>query len=513
VTQDDSRQQSASLTSSAALITAVRAGQMVVNYLLSIWLSRRLEVREHGVYLQVLTLASVLPVAICAPLGKLVTYFLPHTKAKSRLCRDVAGITLAWGVLLLVAIAFVPGVIELADRDTVLVRHRVVAGVILGLSFPYALAEYVMIARGVPRKYAGILVGVALLLLVGVGGGQAWLWWSEQHGAAPGDRLSFALWGTVPALALQAGASIRYLLHRFPDDDPAAAIPSNITSFFLPLFVATFVSQAGLKLDAFLLPQIYPADANPGVKALYFRGASEIPVLGAFAITAVSLIAPAIARHHAAGEKEQLLDTWRRSGRMVALFTVPAVGLAEAVAHELLPLMYGGPYAASVPVFQFVALVLVMRVFLPQVLLEFTGAPKANLVCSFATLVLSATFSLTCVFVLHMGWVGFAAGGTLAIFVANWGVGGAIARRHLHTTWTALVDWGSLVRLVLAATVGFLASAGAALSGIIDTWPALARIAALCVVYGIAFLAAALPLRAVHRDDLATLRGIVTRRR
>src|SRR5207249_1315491 len=113
------------------------------------------------------------------------------------------------------------------------------------------------------------------------------------------------------------------------------------------------------------------------------------------------------------------------------LVTIPAVGMAEAVAHELFPLVYGPPYIRSVPVFQWFALALVMRVFMPQVMLEFTGATKKNLYCGIATLVLGPALALLAAFVLGMGWVGFAAGLAVSMFVANWVVGGLVLKHHL----------------------------------------------------------------------------------
>ncbi len=498
------------LGAAAALITGARSFQMAAVFVLGVLLALSLDEDHYATYMHVTTLAAILPIAVGVPVGKAITYFLPRAGAKTLLLRRLAAVLSLTGLGVAAVVAFQPQVLRAFDQDPDLVANGAVVGVILGLSFPYIVAEYTMLARRRRRAYSLLLLGVSTLLVLGVGGGLVL--------APRGEELAWALRGLVPAYALQAGAALFWLLRPVEDDPPQGDVPRGILAFALPLAFATLVSAVATQLDRLLIPWLYPKELFPGVKALYFRGAMDVPVIGAVAFTVLALIAPDIATHHAAGDRAGLLALWRRASRMVAILSVPVVGLLMVVAHEIVPMVYGQAYAGSVPVFQWYTTLLVLRVFLPQVLLEYTGAPGMSLWCAGATLGLGLAASA--ILIPAFGWVGAAAAMVFANFAANWGVAGAFARRHLAVRWRDLCDWESLARVLAASTVAAAATAGLRATGVFDGLPGPAvhgvpflRVSLLCATYAAAFLLVAPPLRALTLEDVTTLRRIVTFRR
>jgi O-antigen/teichoic acid export membrane protein len=242
----------------------------------------------------------------------------------------------------------------------------------------------------------------------------------------------------------------------------------------------------------------------------------EPPILGAVAFSMLALAAPRIAADHVAGRKDELLALWRRGCRTVALTSVPATAASVAVAPHLFALAFGEPYAKSSEVYVWYAAVLLMRCFLPNVLLESTGATVRGAWSAASQLVFSVLFA--CLLIPAFGPVGAAAAMCLASFASNWAVGGFFARNALECRWRDLCDWGYLARMVAACAAGIIAARWVlSMPAPMVPVPAVrVTVHAAQIVTGLAVFTAvagalALPLRIVTRDDLEALRKLVKR--
>ncbi len=497
----DGEKQQTSLTNAAALITGARTVQMAVVFVLSIPLSRLLTKPEYGVYLHATFLSSVLPLFVSAAAGKAVIFFLPRTGAPQKLLRSVAAVQLGVAFLIAGLFALVPESLAIFDPDdALLVEHHVIIGLVVGISFPYTAAEQVMLARGVRRGFALVLLCVATALLLGIGGALAF--------APPGLELTWALRGLLGATSVQALAALWWMLA--PAPKPTHGRPptsmSEIMAFATPVVMATGISLLAARVDGFWIPGVFKSDA---IKAEYFRGAMEPPVIGAIAFTLLSLIAPTLSRLHADEEVGKLLYLWRRTCRTVAILTVPIVGMVEAVASDLFLWVYPN-YPQSIPVFRWYTALMLVRIFLPQVLMENTGAARPTVLVAFANLVLSV--ALVLVFSLAYGWAGAAPGVVLGTLIANWCVAGTLVKRHLRVGWNDIMDWSALVRLSAAAALSWGATHLVLTRATFDYWQRFPRIVTGCVVFTLAFAIAAPLCGAVTMDDVRAARKQVAER-
>lgn len=449
-----------SLHGAAILITGARVVQTVVVFLLAMLLVRVLAVPEYGTYKQVHGLASLLPIAVSVPLGKALIYFLPRVRRKGVLLRRAALWLLGLSALVLLAFGLLPGALELFDPgDPRLAEHRFLIGLTLAVAFPYTIAEEVMLARGRRAAVAWMLLGVSVALLLGVGTAAL---------VSPLDHVFlWCLRAVFLGYVVQAGCALWWML-RTPDAEEEGEgsmdLPSRseLLHFLLPVAGGTLLQAAGSRFDFLLVPLLFPMDVYPEVKALFTQGAMEIPILSAIPFTVLALLAPEIATHHARGERNELAWLWRRTLRPLTILAAVGVGGAQVVIEDLWVEVFTEEYLPSVQVFRWYALVVVLRIFLPQTLLENTGAARQTLVCAVALLVGSVLLTVV-LYPLYVAfgwdaWVAPTAAVVLANFGANWWLGGHLAKRHLGLEWSDLFDWLWFLRLVVA--VGLATAVG-----------------------------------------------------
>jgi len=265
-----------SLASAAALITGARTIQTAVVFVLAMALSRGLTKSEYGLYQHAQMLASVIPLMLSVPLGKTVIYFLPRVAHKKAFLRRVGMLLVGVSIVVGLSVGLIPGLLEAFDDDPLFQSHRAPIGAIVGIAFVYTIAEHVMLARGGRRALFRMLLGVSAVLLFGVGGALL---------AAPeGMALHWVIRAVIAAYAFQAAVGFWWLVKDVPaSDDDTPAHPADfrqVLAFVVPVALGTLIATLGNRLDLFVVPKLWPAAEFQGAKAVYFRGAMEIPVVG-----------------------------------------------------------------------------------------------------------------------------------------------------------------------------------------------------------------------------------------
>jgi len=489
------------MAGAAAAISAARTVQVLVIFALTIPLTRLLPKSQYGVYAHAVFLAAVVPFAFSTAAGRTVAYFLPRAAAPTQVLRSVAtalGIALvAFGA----TIAFAPAVLGTLDPgDALLVSHRHLIGAIVAASFPFAVAEQVMLARGLRRGFALVMLGVALVLLVGVGGALAF--------APDATRLTWALRGHLAATCVQAAAGLVWLIRPYAARAPGGTrlhfSARDVASFAAPVAGAALLGLLATRLDGFWIPRFFGE-----LKPEYLRGAMELPVVGALAFTMLNLAAPEMSRLDAANDREGVLQLWRRSCRLIALATIPVVGAVSVVAEDLFLAVYPD-YDNGVPVFRwYVALVLV-RIFLPNTLLESTGAPRRALAA--AATHLGLALCLTWLLSSWLGWRGVAPAMFVSALVAHWLVAGALAKSHLRARWSELLPWGWLARMLAVAVCSAGVTLAAGSPDAAATLPRIVRAACGGVLFLATFGALSRVARLWTAADVERARRAILRR-
>lgn len=488
----------------ATRITIARSVQFAGLFALAALMTRLMPKRDYGTFLHVTTLAPIVANVVAIPAAKAITFHVARTARPDLFLRRAATGLLGVSAAIGAVAAFVPGALAALDpSDGALASRSVLIGAIFALAIPFSVAETLMIVRGAAHLVPRLLVAQAVWLAAWVGGAAIL--------SPEGRTLDWTLHALAGAYAMQAMVGVWWLLRPFPAEQRGGEWPVGVASFTLPVFFGVLLNLAAAQFDKFLVPLLPSSGIDESVKATYMRGAMEIPLLGAIAMSFQGLAAPRLAALHAAGDREEMLRTWRHVCRTVALATVPATALAIALAPDLMEAAFGAKYRASAAVFVWYAGLLISRVFLPMLLLESAGATGRGFLCS----VSQAVFALCAAVLLvpALGPPGAAAAMLAGQFLGNWLVGGALAARVLGVRPASLLDWGHFGCLSAASAGAALAAAVvAALPG-----PAGLSVWLRIPLSGLAFLAAfavlAPLLRAVARDDLRALRRLLSRGR
>lgn len=488
----------------AARITLARSVQFAGLFALAALMTRVMPKRDYGTFLHVTTLAPIVANVVAIPASKAITYHVARLDRPDAFLRRAAWTLLVLAAAIGAVTAFVPGALAALDpSDGALAGRTLLVGAVFALAIPFSVAETLMIVRGAAHLVPRLLVAQAVWLAAWVGGAAVF--------APDGATLDWTLRALVAAYAMQAAAGVWWLLRPMPASQRGGAWPKGVGAYTLPVFLGVLLNLAAAQFDKFLVPLLPSPGLDESVKATYMRGAMEIPLLGAIAMSFQGLAAPRLAALHAAGDRDGMLRTWRHVCRTVAIATIPPTALAIALAPDLMEAAFGEKYRASAAVFVWYAALLVVRVFLPMLLLESAGATGRGLVCS----VSQAVFALAgaAVLVPALGPPGAAAAMLLGQFLGNWGVGGTLAARALGVRMGLLLEWAHLFRLCAASAAAAGAAMAVAAAGPVAGLGAWLRAPVAGVAFLAAFAALAPVLRVVSRDDLEALRRLASRRR
>lgn len=175
----------------------------------------------------------------------------------------------------------------------------------------------------------------------------------------------------------------------------------------LPLIGYALIGGFHEPFDNWLVNQTYSAD--PGIFALYRYGSRELPFILVLSAGLSTAMLPFVSRE---GPTAYGALKMRAVGLMHLLF--PLSTLLLATSSWWFPLVFSVDFAAAVPVFNALVLVLISRTLFPQTLMIALGQQKILLWVSVAELVINVSLSIGLVQI--WGLQGIIAGTLLAYF-------------------------------------------------------------------------------------------------
>jgi O-antigen/teichoic acid export membrane protein len=436
--------------------TALAAGSLATQgsaLVLLIVLARTVAKQELGAYQQLNLIYGILSPLLVAGIPAALLYFVPRSAD-----RETRSIWVGHAYLLL-------GSVGLATSILVVVFRSGIASAIGNSSLDSALVTYspypffafvaavmptALVASGRATRAAlinalsGVLVLLAVLAAAAVKPDAA-------HMAA-GLVIAQAVVAVVATVAVQRTVGISLRRGDFRGGG------GTLLRYGIPLALTGVVGQLAFQFDRLVVSHQF----SPALFAVYVVGAVELPLAAVVQQSVSSVLVPALARHHAAGDLAGLARLWSRAIQRTSLVLFPVFVFCMLAAGELVRLLFGGKYSESTDIFRIYLCLVPLRVATYGLITQAIGRTRINLSASFFLLATNAV--LVIALVGPLGLKGPALGTVLATF------GMALfylvrLRKVLDLSLRALFPWRPLaanlaLTAVAAVPVGLLAAAG-----------------------------------------------------
>lgn len=276
---------------------------------------------------------------------------------------------------------------------------------------------------------------------------------------------------------------------------PGARLPPGSygeqVRFSVPLGLNTLSARINKYIDKFVVSILLPAAAF----AEYQVGGQELPLITAIPMAVGSVFISRYVSYQLAGERDALLDLWRRGIEGVSLIVVPASALFIAVAHDFVTLVFGAQYAPAVLPFQIYTVILLHRVAQYSSVLQAYADTRSILRITLTILVFNLILSVP--LTMSLGLPGPALA-TMISALTGWYLYLRRIGHHLQVGLGEAFPWGFYLRVMTLAAV----------AGVV-TW--VMRFTALQALPQVAALAASVGIFVALYAGLGTLTRVIGR--
>lgn len=301
-----------------------------------------------------------------------------------------------------------------------------------------------------------------------------------------------------------ARADLPLLQRLFP---PSGVPLRRQIGFSLPIGLSSYVNKLNRNIDKLIVSILLPATAL----AEYNIGAQEVPIIRVIPFAVGSVLISRFVSLQLSEQREELLRLWYKGVEKVSLLVVPLAVLSILAAPDLVEWIAttdNADYRNAVLPFQLYNAIVLIRVTHYGSLLQAFGDSRGVLWMSFnlmlANLVLSIPFTL---------WLGITgtALATLLANVYNWLVYLHRIGRHMDLPAWKVLPFPHYLRVLGSALASALA-AGWVRNVPLESLGPVAGLAISAVLFLLAFCLLGTLVRAIRREDWATVRQAVTLR-
>jgi O-antigen/teichoic acid export membrane protein len=184
----------------------------------------------------------------------------------------------------------------------------------------------------------------------------------------------------------------------------------TLLRYGIPLALTGVVGQLAFQFDRLVVSHEF----SPALFAVYVVGAVELPLAAVVQQSVSSVLVPALARRHAAGDLAGLARLWSRAIQRTSLVLFPVFVFCMLTAGDLVRLLFGGAYSESTDVFRIYLCLVPLRVATYGLITQAIGRTSINLSASF--FLLATNTVLVIALVGPLGLTGPALGTVLATF-------------------------------------------------------------------------------------------------
>ncbi len=426
----------------SVIFTAARIVGTLFTIAIPIVVVRALPQRAFGEYKELLLIAETILAFGALGLPASLYYLVPRRLAASqRLYTQTA--LLMGAVGLAAAIALIAAAPSLGRAlDAPVAAHALILGAYVALALPASLLWVIPFIDQRTRFASLALAGFDALRGALVVAAALWL-----------RRVDAVLLAAAVAAAAQVAALAAFLAWRARSAPPAAdsrwPLVRAQLAYALPLTATVLIAMARDRLHAYYVAATFSASAF----AIYAVATLNLPFVNLLSQTVGEVLTLANSGSFAGDRLDEVRYLWRRATHALALVLVPVCVMVEVFALELITVLFGTEYAASVPLFRVFALLVPMSIAMTSPLLRAAGdlrfmmlADAISLVVTLAVLVGLARALGPMAAVLSL----VAGVGTFAV-VTSWRVA-----RRLRLGVRQLYPWGAIAGIVALSLLSAL---------------------------------------------------------
>ena len=458
-------------------------------------LARLLTKSQLGTYQQLGLVFSIVSTLLIAGLPSALLYFLPRASSvteRRRWVFDTYVVMSGFGLIGALGLFLL--------RDTL---AHALGNPRLALAFAY-YAPFVLF---------GPISGATGAALVGQGRSRLSALLTSLNAATLSGGMIVAALISPSAVAVAAGASIAS--GAFTVISLAAVIGSvgitpprsvkeiavtPLLRYGIPLALTGAVGILGGQLDRIVVTSKFSAADY----AVYAIGAAQVPLLYLVRQPVNNVLVRALSARFDAGDLSGAADLWRESMRKLSLVVMPVFVYSEIMARDLIRVMYGTKWGASVEIFRIYQTLLLTQITTWGLITLAAGRTRENIWGAVILLVLNGAIAYALIG--PFGLDGAAVATPLATL-------GAIAyfllriRAIFHLEIRELGPWaGITLNLLLSGAAGVPILAIALLPG-----PAVLRLGISALVFLVSYLFIMRAARRITDEDWFRLRGALGR--
>lgn len=342
----------------------------VAAFLLNILLARLLGQAEYGTYRQFLLVHGLLAPVFTIALPASTLYFIAHEDTSEGRRRFVTQTVLLLGLLGMIAsggMLLGAGMFSRAFSNPKLypyLRYGALYTVFM-MSASFLVPTMVAIGKArVSALYSAAAAGTKLVaVLVAAFLCRTLLAVTIALVSSAFFDMILSLWLTKHFLGFSRVTRVRFSDYRAQ------------LSYAVPLGLASVVSMWGIRSDHFLVSAFF----GPAIYAIYVIGATEVPFGRLLQSNVNSVLLPEITRMYERGDRNGIIELWRKGIDRTALVMMPLFFLLMLTSEHLIPLLFSEKYSASVVIFRIYLLMIPARLITFGLLLRAAGKTKYDL--------------------------------------------------------------------------------------------------------------------------------------
>jgi O-antigen/teichoic acid export membrane protein len=350
-----------SLAVQSLILTAARAAGFIITFAIPLVLVRVFDQDGFGLYKQLFLIVGTAVPILNLGLYASIFYFVPRDGGDGqRYIVQALGLLTLTGALAAMLLIVNAGWLADTFGAPSLREYAPLLGLCVLLATPTevfasapvvdrrpVLAAWVMTASDVVR--AILIIGAAVVV----------------------GTLTSVLWATIISASLRGVWLLWYLRVRAhgPTRPPSRVDLTAQLRYSLP-FAGAVVFEIGLSRfhEYFVAANVSAAEF-----AVYAVGILQLPVLGMLVQSVVEVMLISSAAAYKGGDRASLQRVWHTALQRLAIALVPCWALAEVVAPEMISLLFGPEYAASIPVFRMFTFTVLLWMIVDHGILRATG--------------------------------------------------------------------------------------------------------------------------------------------
>lgn len=429
-------QRTKSLSSQAAWNFLGRAASFGMLVLIPIVLVRIFSKNDFGIYRQVLLIYFFIERILQFGVRHSLFYFLAHDpENRHRYVLNAVVVFLGLGILSLIALWIfknmlgnffdAPALKTLLPWVGVYILMMLVSSPFETILILESRAEGASVVAFLTQVFRGVCT-IALVLVFGT------VFWG---------LMGLILYSTIRCVAYIIYVAKNYGLSLNKDN---VTMFRKQIAYAAPMGMSTLIGTIAKRLDQFIVSMFF----GPSVFAIYAIGCIQIPLVNTFFHSVGEVVMPKMVEHLKANRKDEFLALWHKLIIKMSFVGIGSFFLFQAIAYDLITLVYTDKFASSVPVFRIILVLVLSNMICYGLILRSLGDTRkiliANIIAFFIAVI--STYPL----VKYFGLIG-AATSMVLVFNANVISQLIFSARQLKISFFQLFQLRAMMKFVLIA--------------------------------------------------------------